>query len=285
MSKTLLLLSIINFIQINNTLENKKDLFDVTQFKYLKLKNRVFKGAIEDLGAFEKGKITDKILKRYDELSKAEIGTKITGVILVQPEPNGQLPIPTFEKDEYIEEYKKLTDIVHKNGANIIAQISFLDDIDLSKEQINRYTDLFAEAAIRIKKAGFDGLEICANHHVTLSQFLSPMFNHRTDEYGGSNENRARFVVEVIEKIRKAIGKEYIMILKINSEDDDPNGITPEGFITACKMAEKAGIDMIDVTGMKWKKNRENKMVYFDIGKTLADILNIPVMITEGQKI
>ena len=174
---------------------------------------------------------------------------------------------------------------MHKNGANIIAQISFLDDIDLSNEQINRYTDLFAEAAIRIKKAGFDGLEICANHHVTLSQFLSPMFNHRTDEYGGSNENRARFVVEVIEKIRKAIGKEYIMILKINSEDDDPNGITPEGFITACKMAEKAGIDMIDVTGMKWKKNRENKMVYFDIGKTLADILNIPVMITEGQKI
>ena len=61
--------------------EGKKDLFDETQFKYLKLKNRVFKGAIEDLGAFEKGKITDKILKRYDELSKAEIGTIITGVI------------------------------------------------------------------------------------------------------------------------------------------------------------------------------------------------------------
>ena len=74
------------------------------------------------------------------------------------------------------------------------------------------------------------------------------------------------------------------MILKINSEDDDPNGITPEGFITACKMAEKAGIDMIDVTGMKWKKNRENKMVYFDIGKTLANILKIPVMITGGGK-
>ena len=81
------------------------------------------------------------------------------------------------------------------------------------------------------------------------------MFNHRTDEYGGSDENRARIVVEIIEKMRKKIGDEFIMILKINSEDDDPNGITPEGFITACKMAEKAGIDMIDVTGMekiKW---------------------------------
>ena len=61
-------------------------------------------------------------------------------------------------------------------------------------------------------------------------------------------------MVEIIEKMRKKIGDEFIMILKINSEDDDPNGITPEEFITACKMAEKAGIDMIDVTGMKWKK-------------------------------
>jgi 2,4-dienoyl-CoA reductase-like NADH-dependent reductase (Old Yellow Enzyme family) len=70
----------------------------------IELNSLIKKYSVEDLGAFEKGKITDKILKRYNELSKAEIGTIITGVILVQPEPNGQLPIPTFEKDEYIEE-------------------------------------------------------------------------------------------------------------------------------------------------------------------------------------
>ena len=202
MKVLLLFCLLVSLIQINS-LESKKDLFDVTQLKYLKLKNRVFKGAIEDLDAFEKGKITDKILKRYDTLSKSEIGNIITGVILVEPEPNGELPIPTMDKDEYIEEYKKLTDTVHKNGANIFAQISFLNDINISKEEIHRYGDLFAEAAIRIKSAGFDGLEICANHHVTLSQFLSPMFNHRTDEYGGSDENRARIVVEIIEKMRK----------------------------------------------------------------------------------
>ena len=74
------------------------------------------------------------------------------------------------------------------------------------------------------------------------------------------------------------------MILKINSEDNDPNGITPEGFITACKLAEQAGIDMIEVTGMKWKKNRENKLVYFEIGKILADILKIPIIVTGGVK-
>ena len=84
--------------------------------------------------------------------------------------------------------------------------------------------------------------------------------------------------------MRARVGNEYIIVLKINIEDDDPNGITTEGFIKVCKMAEEAGVDMIDVTGMKWKKNRENKFVYFDIGKTLAEILKIPVMITGGAK-
>ena len=127
-------------------------------------------------------------------------------------------------------------------------------------------------------------LKFVRNHHVTLSQFLSPMFNHRTDEYGGSDENRARFVIEIIKKIREKIGNEYIILLKLNSEDDDPNGITFEGFMTACKMAEQAGVDMIEVTGMKWKKNRENKLIYFEAGKILADTLKIPVLVTGGIK-
>ena len=82
------------------------------------------------------------------------------------------------------------------------------------------------------------------------------MFNHRKDEYGGNNENRARFVIEIIKKIREKMGNEYIILLKLNSEDNDPNGITPEGFITACKLAEQAGVDLIEVTGMKWKKKQ-----------------------------
>ena len=161
-----------------------------------------------------------------------------------------------------------MTDLVHKNGANIIAQLHTMrDNLDISIDEIHKISDSFAEAAIRAKKAGFDGIEICANHHVTISQFLSPMFNHRTDEYGGNDENRARFVIEIIKKIREKIGNEYIILLKINSEDDDPNGITPEGFITACKMAEQAGVDMIEITRMKWKKNRENKLVFLRLEK------------------
>ena len=165
--------------------------------------------------------------------------------------PPGLEAMCRIDNDAYIEEYKKLTDMVHNNGANIIAQLHIVRDLDIPVEEIHKIAELFADAAIRAKNAGFDGIEVCANHHVSLSQFLSPMFNHRTDEYGGSDENRARFVIEIIKKIREKIGDEYIILLKLNSEDDDPNGITPDGFITACKMAEQAGVDMIEVTGMK----------------------------------
>ena len=104
-------------------------------------------------------------------------------------EPCKEFPILRIDKDEYIPDFKKLTDLVHQNGANIIAQISAIKDLDMPVSEIHRILDLFADAAERCKKAGFDGIEIGANHHGTLSQFLSPMFNHRTDEYGGSDEN------------------------------------------------------------------------------------------------
>ena len=276
------LISVIICLSQFTSLAGKKDLFDETQYKYMKMKNRVFKGAIEDFESWENGKVTEKYIKRYEDLSKLEIGTIITGCIMIEDTPN--FPVPAIDKDEYIGEFKKLTDAVHKNGVNLIAEISFISDIDITIEEIHRKIDLFADAAYRVKEAGFDGIEIGAAHHGVLAAFLSPKFNHRTDEYGGSDENRARFVIEIIEKIRAKIGNEFILILKINSEDDDPNGITPEGFITACKMAEKAGIDMIDVTGMKWKRNKENKLVYFEIGKILADILKIPILVTGGIK-
>ena len=114
-----------------------------------------------------------------------------------------------------------MTDLVHKNGVNIIAQISVMKDLELPVEDIDRITDVFADAAEKCVKAGFKGIEIGVNHHDTLSQFLSPKFNHRIDEYGGSDENRARFIKEIIKKIRARRGKEYILILKINSEDND----------------------------------------------------------------
>ena len=110
------------------------------------------------------------------------------------------------------------------------------------------------------------------------------MFNKRTDEYGGSDENRARFLMEIIAKVREKVGNEYIVGLKINSEDGDKNGISEEGFIKICQMAEAAGVDYIQISGIKWLKERIDNPIYADIGIKLAEKVKIPVMIIGGAR-
>ena len=127
---------------------------------------------------------------------------------------------------------------------------------EMTKADILRIEDDFVKAAVRAKKAGFDGVELHGAHFYLLSEFLSPLYNHRTDEYGGSDENRARFLMEIISKVREKVGKEYIVGLKINSEDADQNGISEEGFMKICQMAEDAGVDYIQISGIRWVKER-----------------------------
>ena len=105
----------------------------------------------------------------------------------------------------------------------------------MSKNDILRIENDFLNAAIRAKKSGFDGIEIHAAHFYLLSLFLSPAFNKRNDEYGGNGKNRARIIIEIIEKIRKEVGNDFIISLKINSDDGIENGISEDDFILTCK--------------------------------------------------
>ena len=122
----LILLLLICIIQISSLEETKKDLFDSTQLKYMKLKNRVFKAAMVDCGSWENGKLGANLLKRYEELSKNEVGTIITGTILVDS-VKGYEPMCRIDKDEYIDEYKKLTDIVHGMGPILLLNYMLLE--------------------------------------------------------------------------------------------------------------------------------------------------------------
>ena len=112
----------------------------------------------------------------------------------------------------------------------------------MTKEDIIRIQDYFVQGAIRAKKAGFDGIEIHGGHLHLVSSFLSQKFNRRTDEYGGSDENRAKFLIEIIKKIREAIGDEMIISAKIDSVNEEM-GFTEKGFLTTGKLLEEAGVD------------------------------------------
>ena len=296
------------FFLISTEQAKPKNVFDETNFKYLKLKNRFFRGSVGD-DSFKNGKITEEGFKLYDQFSKNEVGTIFTGYTTVSDYNQFEnVNVFRIDKDEYIPEFKKLVDLVHKNGANFFMQLVHIgmntkmkvDTVygpsslplpgpnkiskEMTKEDILRIENDFAEAALRAKKAGFDGVEIHAAHFYLISEFLSPLSNKRTDEYGGSDENRARFLVEIITKVREKVGKDYIVGIKINSEDGDPNGITEEGFIKTCLMAEAAGIDFIQITGIRWLSERIKNPIYADIGIKLAEKVKIPIIVTGGAR-
>ena len=294
------------FLLVSGEQEAKKTIFDQTYLKHIKLKNRIFRGSVGDT-SFKDGKITEEGFKLYDHFSKNEVGTIFTGYNAVSDYNQFEnIHMFRLDKDEYIPEYKKLVDLVHKNGANIITQLVHIgmntftkaDPVyapsslpmknqdrftkEMTKDDILRIENDFAEAALRAKKAGFDGVEIHGAHFYLISEFLSPLTNKRNDEYGGSDENRARFLLEIIAKVREKVGNDYIVGLKMNSEDCDKNGITEEGFMKICLMAEEAGVDFIQVSGMKWLREKTKAPLYPEISAKLAEKVKIPIITIGG---
>ena len=114
-----------------------------------------------------------------------------------------------------------------------------------------------------------------------VSLFSTKKYNRRTDEYGGSDENRARFITEIVKKIREAVGNDMIISAKIDSPDEE-NGITESGFLTLGKKLEEAGLDLIEISGTSPIRNEE--LYFYDDSKKLAGILKIPVVCIGGIK-
>jgi 2,4-dienoyl-CoA reductase-like NADH-dependent reductase (Old Yellow Enzyme family) len=119
---------------------------------------------------------------------------------------------------------------------------------EVDQRKIDEIQGSFASAAVRLQTAGFDGVELHGAHHCLFTQFLSPLKNIRKDQYGGTIENRARMVLETIEKIKARIRPGFIVGYRICADEQLPGGITPEDVVSLVKMLEKAGIDYISVT-------------------------------------
>ena len=119
----------------------------------------------------------------------------------------------------------------------------------MSKEDIEHVVRAFGDAAARAKRSGFDAVEIHAAHGYLLSQFLSPMVNQRTDEYGGALANRGRMVLEVLHSVRRAVGPNYPVLIKLNSEDFVEGGFSVEDMLELSALLEKAGMDAIELSG------------------------------------
>jgi 2,4-dienoyl-CoA reductase-like NADH-dependent reductase (Old Yellow Enzyme family) len=119
----------------------------------------------------------------------------------------------------------------------------------MSQPDIAYLVSAFKQAAVRAQQAGFDAIQLHAAHGFLFSQFLSPALNQRTDEFGGTLENRARFLLETVRSIRKATGPSYPLLIKLNSEDFLEGGLTRDEAVQVAALLEAASVDAIEFSG------------------------------------
>ncbi|MDD2390742.1 MAG: NAD(P)/FAD-dependent oxidoreductase [Desulfobacterales bacterium] len=231
--------------------------------------------------------ITQRLIDYYARRAEGHTGLIISGVAPVDQGGKSIAFMNSIWDDSFIPGWKKLADAIHAAGSKLAAQIMFgglegfpimskgqqlspdggiwklIEELfpmhpDLNKsmfltrkitvEELKALVQKFADAAVRAQKAGVDAVEIQGSQGFLLQQMMSSHFNHRTDEYGGSVENRMRFTVEVIEKVREAVGKDYPVLFRMVASEGLEDGITVEEAKKMAQMAVKAGADAIHVT-------------------------------------
>ena len=150
---------------------------------------------------------------------------------------------------------------------------------------------MYARTALHAKTVGFSGALIHAGHGFLLSQFLSPLFNHRNDGYGGSIEARCRIVLEVISEVRRAVGPSFPVGIRINSTDQLAGGLTEADALEAIRLLDQTSIDLIDISGgtyfpgAKASSEGSSRGPYFlDFARLAKEVTNAPLMLTGGFK-
>ena len=231
----------------------------------IKLNNRILRAATDEGLADESGNPTEKLIRLYEKLAKGGVGGIITGYMSVSKDGKSVMPgMLMIEADERITELAEVVKRVHAMGTPVIAQIAHCGRNGvagkafhvnrISEETIQLVINDFANAAIRVQKAGFDGVELHLAHGYFLSEMLSPHTNKRRDQWGGSTENRVRIVIEILQKIRSEL-PDFTLLVKLNGDEMYKDGIHPEEAARISGILEKHGVDAIEVScGIDWKQ-------------------------------
>ncbi|UCG65269.1 MAG: FAD-dependent oxidoreductase [Deltaproteobacteria bacterium] len=236
------------------------------------LRNRVKFASTTTCFCTKEGRVTEQEKRWLEERAKGGVGLVTTGISHVTPW--GRL-VPNMLggwDDSFIADFRELAEAIHSGGAKACLSIGHcgrytyrreeLTDASsvptrimtraeprqLSETEIAELVRAFGETARRAKVAGFDAVEVCACAGYLLSSFLSPWTNTRTDQYGGSLENRARFSSEVVDAIKSKTGKEFPLVFRMCGDELMPEGSSPEELTNVAKMLEETGVDALSLT-------------------------------------
>ena len=241
----------------------------------LTIKNRVAMTAASACLTQPDGTMTEAMLAYYERRAKGGVGLIITEMVCVDAERGVLFPRElNASRPENIPSFRRLADRVHPYGTRIFAQLFHpganadpaLNPGDLisaspargrkhgqareaTVEEIQAVVKMFGMAAWRVKEAGFDGVEVHAAHHYFLNSFLSPATNRRTDQYGGSLENRTRILHEIVDAIRASCGPDFPLMFRISIEEYiGQKGYHADIGVRICQMLESWGVDAINAS-------------------------------------
>ena len=296
-------------------------LFEPSRIGQMEIKNRIVLSPMGNRKVAVGGSMTKPAIDYYVERAKGGVGFIIAGAHCILQEASGE-GSALIHDDKYIPSLKELSQAVHQYETKISVQLHHpgktllseqlrrgkegekIDAIapsaipyvkygvaakEATKEDLSRVIRGFAEAARRVKEAGFDAVSIHGGHGYLISSFLSPFTNRRTDEYGGSRENRARFACEVIAAIREKVGPDFPIILRFSGSDFLEGGITLEDSCHQAPLFVEAGADALDVSASAAETTEWQFLGYLwpygaivYLAEAIKKVVNVPV-ITVGK--
>lgn len=246
-------------------------LFSPATIGSLKLKNRLIMPAMGTGMQNPDGTVSDQLYHYHRVRAAGGTGMITVEIVAVHPTSQGSLAI--FD-DKFIPGLKRLVDVIHQGGAKACVQLwhagrqtnsrvtgmpiiapSALpcplcqeEPQIIDKALIQELVESYGDGAYRAKQAGFDAIELHGAHGYLIAQFMSPYSNHRTDEYGGSLENRARFALEIIKNVRQKVGADYPIMYRLSGEENVAGGLTIEDSKKIAPLLVKAGVDCLHVS-------------------------------------
>jgi 2,4-dienoyl-CoA reductase-like NADH-dependent reductase (Old Yellow Enzyme family) len=285
--------------------------------------NRLAKAAMEENMADADHAPSDALLRLYEAWAQGGAGLILTGNVMVDSRamtgPNGVV----LEDDAHIERFRRWAQIARAHGAQIWLQINhpgrqmqaalgqatlapsavalelgalsrqFPVPREMTEQDIAEVRQRFTRSAQLAEQSGFNGVQIHAAHGYLLSQFLSPLTNRRQDQWGGSIENRARLLVEIVRSVRSAVAPGFVVAVKLNSADFQRGGFSSDDAKRVVEMLNALGVDLVELSGGSYEvpamqgqardgRTLAREAYFLEFARDLLGVARMPLMVTGG---
>lgn len=286
------------------------------------INNRLFKSAMSEQLGDRDHNPDQRLVNVYRQWAEGGCGVIISGNIMVDRDHLGEPGNVVLDERSELEPFKRWTAAGTAAGNQFWAQLnhpgkqtpSFVTEQPvapsaigfdghlgkafnkpraLSADEVKALVEKYATAARLAKQVGFTGVQIHGAHGYLVSQFLSPRHNQRDDQWGGSLENRMRFVLEVYRAMRREVGDDYPLSIKLNSADFADGGFTEEESMQVVQALAEAGIDLVEISGGTYESpemaqetakasTRQREAFFMDYAKRIRERVDVPLAVTGG---